>query len=78
MKRIEEQIALVINVFDFDRVLKIIVATDSKWMIGNKKRIPTISELKGVAESCLKKVCDSDKASYFCSKGGFRAEKEIM
>lgn len=74
--RKQEQIQLILSEVDFKRIQKVMTTLDWKWDIeGKGKVVPSVTELRDVAELCLQKVANSKDESTTFSAGGFEAEK---
>jgi hypothetical protein len=79
--RKEEQIKIIMNEFDFNAVHSTLTHLKRTWSfeIGENKepvkKIPTIADLKSIAEHCLNKVADSKESSAIFFICGFQAEK---
>lgn len=73
---LEDLIETVIKEFDYDKVLKAMVALDWKWANPGSYSVPSIERMKHVSRNLLKNVANN--AAYdFESTGGFTAEKSI-
>lgn len=74
--RKQEQIKHIMSDFNFEKIHSVMKFLDWKWSYENgDKKIPTIDDLKSVAEHCLSQVSDSEDESSLFSAGGFEAEK---
>jgi len=74
----KEQIKYILQDCDFNRIHKAMVAINQTWKFEGDKnfeQIPTVSDLRSVAEDCLNKVAYSKNESAECNIGGFEAEK---
>lgn len=71
----DEQIKLVMEEFNFEKIHSVMTHQQMKWNFGGgDKRIPTIEELKHNAELQLRKAM-ANELGYF-SLGGFEASFE--
>lgn len=72
--KIKEQINHNIKELDFNLIHNIIKILNIKWEDADsgEKRIPTVNEIKNIAEYCMKKAFKSENG-YFAI-GGFEAE----
>lgn len=59
-----------VNGFNFDRVHKIMIATDWKWARPDGLRTPTIDEMR---DHCVNLLINADREKTTISSGGFEA-----
>lgn len=70
----KEQIKMIMQDCDFAGIQKAMTALNICWTYDNGKQIPSVSDLKSIAEQCLNKVAYSQEDSTY-SCGGFEAER---
>ena len=79
MKKVtkQEHIDEILDQFDFETVRKVMVALDWTWSStdGNHFQVPEIYNLRKVARDLLQQCANTESKHYFCSTGGFSAEK---
>ena len=70
----EEQIKLSLESLDVKTIHKVLSQNNIKWKDSDsgEKRIPTIAEIKTVAEHCMREAFKSENKSF--SMGGFEAD----
>lgn len=74
--RKQEQINHILSEFDFQKVHKMMTSVNWQWSYdNNEKKVPSISDLRQVAELCLNKVASSTEENDTFAAGGFVAEK---
>ena len=67
----QNQIDEIMDNFDFDRVQKMMAATDWTWHTDEGSRMPSQPELREVARSCLRTV--AERECFLVGTGGFTA-----
>lgn len=74
MTRQDEQIKLNLDNLDFGMIHRVMVAENITWRDSklNKRRVPTINEIKVMAKHCMERAFDVEEG-VFCM-GGFEAE----
>lgn len=77
MKKISKQdlIDEILDQFNFERVHKVMEALNW-WWYGEENGVPNIAALRKKARELLKDCADSPRKNYYCSIGGFAAEKQ--
>lgn len=64
--------------FDFDKVHKVMVALNLGWNIGDRSCVPTVEELKSLAEDLLTTAITIGYGCGSISRGGFVATSKLM
>jgi len=74
MMRKNEQINLVIDTLDVDRIQKVLNFLNINWVDSNtgEKRIPNNEDIVNIAKMCMSKAFESEDK--FFTIGGFEAE----
>lgn len=73
---IDKMVAVVMENFDFDRVHRVMVNLDWKWVIGDgETTVPSIYRLTRNAERLLREAAQhyGEEEFYSCGTGGFMA-----
>lgn len=76
---IDKMVAVVMENFDFDRVHRVMVNLDWKWVIGDgETTVPSIYRLTRNAERLLREAAQhyGEEEFYSCGTGGFMAHLE--
>ncbi|MEK6828819.1 MAG: hypothetical protein AABY15_01745 [Nanoarchaeota archaeon] len=70
----DEQIKINLEGLDIKMIHNILTQNNIKWVDSEsgEKRIPTIKEIKAVAEHCMREAFKSERKSF--SMGGFESE----
>lgn len=63
-----------IEAFDFEKVEKVMIATDWKWAFSKELRTPTIDEMR---DKCLSLLICADRDIDTVSSGGFEASCKL-
>ena len=63
-----------IEAFDFDKVEKVMIATDWKWAFSKELRTPTIDEMR---DKCLHLLICAERDHDTVSSGGFEASCKV-
>lgn len=66
---------MIMERFDFEKVVKHMEQVDWKWHRGNVHEVPTVFDLRGTARHCLNTVIESNEPSSNVGTGGFYAYK---
>lgn len=76
---IDKMVTVVMENFDFDRVHRVMVNLDWKWVIGDgETTVPSIYRLTRNAERLLREAAQhyGEEEFYSCGTGGFMAHLE--
>ena len=74
MRKIE-QINLVLSTINFNVIHTALTSIGRKFKFENEERVPTILELRSIAELCLTQIANSENESASHVIFGFEAEK---
>jgi len=71
----KEQIKCIMQDCDFNGIHKAMTAMNIQWTYDNEKQVPSVNDLKSIAERCLNNVAYSKDESAEFACGGFEAER---
>lgn len=73
----EEAVNEILDEFDFEKVHKVVVALNWKWLTADTNYdVPTIGDLRKKARKLLNDVINYEKSDVIMSAGGFEARRE--